>query len=100
MNEEDRKIQNAIDEGRITTDHAPLAHHHVIINVWNCRAAVARYVNDPPGATWTARTTVEEASNWENLEDEAIEAVEEQGGWVTASGHYKCPPDLAHKATF
>lgn len=66
----------------------------VYIDVWNCRAAVSRYVAIPGGLAG------EPATNWEALEDDAIRAVEAQGGAVNWSGHYTCPPDLAEAAVW
>ena len=66
----------------------------VFINVWNCRAVVARYESAEGGVTWAS------AKNAEDLEDEAVEAVEAQGGAVNMSGHYACPLELAAKASF
>jgi hypothetical protein len=43
---------------------------------------------------------VEAASNWEDLEDRAAEAVKVAGGWINASGHYPCPSKLAALAAF
>lgn len=64
-----------------------------VINVWNGRAGVARYEAVGEYA-WTYRV----ASNWEALEDEAMEAVYAQGGAANLSGLYFCPASLASKA--
>lgn len=60
------------------------------ISVANGRAAVAR----------TVGSTTVYAKNWHHLEDEAVTAVEAQGGHVTLSGIYECPSDLAARAKF
>jgi hypothetical protein len=65
------------------------------ISVWNCRAAVCRRADLAPG-TWT----YQEATNWEDLEEEAIALVEAAGGAVNMSGLYPCPLNLAEKAIF
>lgn len=67
----------------------------MVISVWNCRAVVSRRV-DLPGNRWT----YEAASNWEDLEDAAIDEVETQGGAINISGHYRCSSTLADKARF
>lgn len=67
----------------------------IIINVWNVRAAVSRR-RDEPGGAWS----YEPAQNWEALEADATEAVEGAGGWITMSGLYPCPPDLAARAVW
>ena len=58
------------------------------ISVANGRAAVARVEG--------AHTVY--ARNWETLEDDALRAVEAQGGRSTMSAIYKCPPELAARA--
>ena len=67
----------------------------VVISVWNLRAAVCRRVDWSDGS-WT----YEPAANWEALEEEAIDAVEAQGGAINWSGLYECPWELAEKATW
>jgi len=62
------------------------------INVWNCRAQVCAWVRDEHGGWY-----LEPAANWEELEDEAADAVYEQGGGINLSGQYYCPPELASK---
>jgi hypothetical protein len=65
------------------------------IDVFNACARVARYVTLPDGSiTW------EYAMNWEELEEDAIDAVEDAGGWVTGSGHYPCPSALIARAVW
>jgi len=71
-----------------------ILNNDIYIDVWNGRAVVSKY-NTTNGSTKRIA-----AANWEELEDEAIRAVEAQGGWVTASGHYGCPDSLKHKAIF
>lgn len=66
----------------------------IFINVWNCRALVAQYVSVPGGMSF------EHATNAFDLEAEAIEAIQKQGGGFNMSGHYVCPADLAAKAVF
>jgi hypothetical protein len=65
------------------------------ISVWNCRAQVARRVDLGPNE-WT----YESAANWEELELDAILAVEDLGGAVNISGLYPCPVGLAERARF
>ena len=67
----------------------------VFIDVWNCRAVVSRYEAHPSGGiTWAP------AANADDLAEAAADAVEAAGGWLTASGHYPCPDDLAERAVF
>jgi hypothetical protein len=65
-----------------------------IISVWNCRAAVSRYEREADSFT------LQEASNWQELEDMALDEVYEQGGASNISGHYNCPERLAELATW
>jgi hypothetical protein len=69
----------------------------VIISVWNGRTAVSRYerVEDTPNAIY-----VQEATNWQDLEDDALAEVEDQDGSRTQSGHYLCSVELAERAIF
>ena len=53
---------------------------------------VGLWTHTPHGLTFVP------AKNWEELEPEAIEAVEEQGGAVNLSGFYICPASLVEKA--
>lgn len=62
----------------------------VHIAVADGRAAVAR----------VDETQTVYARNWQDLEDEAVEAVEAQGGHVALSGIYECPPELAERAAW
>ncbi|NPV08058.1 MAG: hypothetical protein HPY83_08860 [Anaerolineae bacterium] len=61
-----------------------------VINVWNCRAAVGRWEGN----------VLKEALNWEELEEEAIEAIEELGGAVNMSSLYPCPAELAERGVW
>lgn len=61
-----------------------------VINVWNCRAQVGLWL--PREGKFIP------AQNWEELEAEAIEAVEGLGGARNLSGIYICPASLAEKA--
>ncbi len=70
-------------------------HHQVYIHVWDCRAAVARYVRLDAGTM-----TMERAANWQALEGDAEKAVDAAGGWITQSGHYPCPEQLAARAVW
>jgi hypothetical protein len=70
----------------------PMTPGTVFVNVWNVRAAVSRVVAVRGGIS------SEPATNWETLEDDAIEAIEAQGGAVNLSGWYHCPPELAARA--
>ena len=65
----------------------------VFIYVFGRRAQVARYQDVGRGAV-----TVRVASNWEELEDEAVEVVEAQGGALTVTGYYRCDANLAGRA--
>jgi len=65
-----------------------------VISVSNCRAQVCACIPNERG--WT----LVPAENWEELEEEAIEAVEAQGGAINISGFYHCPAELADKAVF
>lgn len=66
------------------------------ISVANTRAIVARSVPLGQGRGWKQQ----DATNWEQLEDEAAVAVSAQGGYITLSGVYTCPPELAARAEF
>lgn len=57
----------------------------VYIDVANCRARVARTVDGKPAL----------ASNWEDLEDEALAEVERAGGAINRSALYECSKGLA-----
>jgi len=63
-----------------------------VIRVWDCRAVVSRRVDAGPNA-WT----YEPVANWQDLEAEAIEAVEAQGGAVNMSANYPCTPGLVER---
>ncbi len=65
------------------------------ISVWNCRAMVSRRVDHGDG-TWS----YVQADNWEDLEDDAIEAVEAFGGAINSSGLYACPAELAERGVW
>ena len=71
-----------------TATHTP-EHHEPLIQVWNGRAAVSRYVWSTPD-----EVTIEHAINWEELEPQAIAAVEARGGTVHHDATYPCPADL------
>ena len=64
----------------------------IIISVANLRATVSR--QHPRGNGYD----LEAAANWEDLEDEAVQAVLLSGGGINLSGLYPCPPDLAERA--
>ncbi|MBC7233112.1 MAG: hypothetical protein H5T68_07740 [Chloroflexi bacterium] len=66
-----------------------------VIDVWNCRAVVSKRKDLGPNE-WT----YEPATNWEDLEPDAIEAVEAQGGAINISGLYHCPLGLLERAIF
>jgi len=67
----------------------------VFINVWDCRATVARYDRaEVYATTWSP------AANADTLAELARAAVEAQGGAVNLSGHYYCPPALAALAVW
>ena len=63
-----------------------------LISVANLRSVVSR--QHPRGNGYD----LEPAANWEDLEDEAAQAVLQAGGGVNLSGLYPCPPDLAERA--
>lgn len=63
-----------------------------LISVANMRSVVSR--QHPRGNGFD----LEAAANWEDLEDEAVQAVLQAGGGVNLSGLYPCPPDLAERA--
>lgn len=65
------------------------------ISVWNCRASVVRRVNHGTNC-WG----YQDASNWEELEEQAIEEVEEFGGAINISGIYPCSLHLFERAKF
>jgi hypothetical protein len=66
-----------------------------VIDVWNCRAAVSKRI-DLANGSWGYQP----ARNWEDLEADAIEAVEAQGGTINVSGLYLCPLGLVERAIF
>ena len=66
----------------------------ILISVANMRATVSR--QHPRGDGYD----LEAAANWENLEDEAVQAVLQVGGGINLSGLYPCPADLAERATW
>ena len=65
-----------------------------LISVANTRATVSR--QHPRGNGFD----LEPAANWEDLEDEAVQAVLQAGGGINLSGLYPCPPELAERATW
>lgn len=67
----------------------------VFINVWNCRADVARFYAKPGAA---GEIVSEYATNSDALADDAAAAVEAQGGAINWSGLYHCPAELAARA--
>lgn len=68
----------------------------IVINVWSMRAAVSKWFFSQVDGGYS----LEQASNWQELEQEAIDAIDEQGGSVNISGQYRCPVELAEKAVF
>ncbi len=69
-------------------------HKKPIISVYNLRVAVSRYVKEADGFT------IQPASNWEELEEDALREVENQDGARNLSGHYACSGELAARAVF
>ena len=65
-----------------------------VICVSNTRATVSR--QHPRGNGFD----LEAAANWEDLEDEAVQAVLQAGGGINLSGLYPCPSELAERATW
>jgi len=63
------------------------------IHVYNCRAVVVRRVE-----LYAGSFQYEPAANWEELEEDAIEAVEAQGGALNWSGLYYCPSRIIQRA--
>ena len=72
------------------------ADKRVFIRVAEDRAIVSRYLQTSPHQIFTTQP----ATNWPDLEDEAIQVVEEAGGAIWHSGDYPCPDDLAARATW
>lgn len=66
----------------------------ILISVSNTRATVSR--QHPRGDDFD----LEAAANWEDLEDDAVQAVLQVGGGINLSGLYPCPPDLAERTTW
>jgi len=66
------------------------------ISVYNCRAAVVRRGREVRNGSYYYY--YEPASNWEELEEDAIEVVEAQGGALNWSGLYYCTSDLVQRA--
>lgn len=73
----------------------PIQDGLVMISIWNCRAHVSRQKQIKPG-----QFTIEVAANWEELEDEAIEVIHEQGAAINISGQCWITPELAAKAVW
>jgi len=67
----------------------------IVIEVWNCRATVSRWARLP-----NDDLILEPATNADDLEAEAHQAVLDQGGGVNLSGMYECPDDLATRAVW
>ncbi len=67
--------------------------HEPLIREWEGHAAVSRYVWSP-----LDELIIEQASNWKDLEVEALAAVTDQAGTLQRGGTYRCPPDLAARA--
>lgn len=63
------------------------------INIWNCRAAIARDVRVGEHS-WTVETCV----NADELQAEILAEIERQGAAINISGRVPCPADLAAKA--
>ena len=63
-----------------------------LISVANMRSVVSR--QHPRGNGYD----LEAAANWEDLEDEAVQAVLQAGGGINLSSLYPCPPELAERA--
>jgi hypothetical protein len=70
------------------------ADKRALIRVAGLRARGCRYVQTSPRGIFD----VEEATNWESLEEAAIEAVEAAGGAVWHDDDYACPEALAEQA--
>ena len=68
------------------------AHNRTIILVRGARCIVARYRQTAP-----YRFEIEPATNWQDLEDDARQAVEDLAG-APADDHYPCPDELAARA--
>lgn len=68
----------------------------VFLNVWNCRADVARFYAVPGSEAGEIASEI--ASNSDELSDEAAAAVSAQGGAINWSGLYWCPGELAARA--
>lgn len=65
------------------------------ISVWDCRVKVVRRVDHSP-TCWG----YQDASNWEELEEQAREEVEAFGGAINISGLYPCSIQLFEQAKF
>jgi hypothetical protein len=72
----------------------PMKVGRIIISVRDMRALVCRYTGSP------AQIGMQEAANWQELQEEALAAVAAQGGAMNISGHYVCPEELAARARF
>jgi len=66
----------------------------VIISVEMSGYIVARYIQTAPYAF-----EVQHAENWQDLEAQACQAVEDLVG-APANDHYPCPPGLAEQAVW
>lgn len=66
----------------------------VTISVANTNAVITRWRSEGHNIVG------DEASNWQDLESEAIAEIERQGGSVFMSAQYGCPKWLAEQAVF
>jgi hypothetical protein len=63
------------------------------IDIWNCRASIARDIPVGPHST-----TVQHCLNSEDLEEAILKSIDDQGGAINQSGRLYCPPELAQRA--
>jgi len=65
-----------------------------VISVSNCRCQVGRWLSQGRVLSF------QPASNWQELEADAQQAVEQAGGAINLSGVYDCPGTLAQRAVW
>ena len=68
-------------------------HGEPFINIWNCRATIARDVSLSPTSL-----TSEYCINADDFYDDILDEIDRQGGAINMSGRMICPPELATKA--
>lgn len=68
-------------------------HSEPFIDIWDCQAGIARQVQIQPNTFHDVYCI-----NSDELEDEILAEIDNQGGAINMSGRMYCPPELAAKA--